>query len=125
MNSISKIMSPILSSLSTKFNLKEVTYCAIVAAIIGHLYFTLHQESPRTRNSLKRAVQIYQQSTCDASVKQAIEKIFELENLFNGSHIKSHIKSPFKHFLHVDEVDHKLLVEEAVQTALNNLLSGK
>ncbi|KAF8816506.1 hypothetical protein BYT27DRAFT_7182075, partial [Phlegmacium glaucopus] len=103
---ISKIMSPILSSLSTKFNLKETTYCAIVAAIIGHLSFFLHQESPSTKNSLERAAQIYQQSTHDASVKQAIE------NLFKGSH-------------HVDDVNYELLVEEAVQTVLNNLLLKK
>ncbi|KAF8813441.1 hypothetical protein BYT27DRAFT_7180979 [Phlegmacium glaucopus] len=127
--SISKIMSPILSSLSTEFNLKEVTYCAIVAAIIGHLSFFLHQESPSTRNSLERSARVYQQSTYDASVKQAIERIFELENLFKGSHVKDHVKhtipNPFKGFLHVNDVNHGLLVEEAVQTALNVLLSEK
>ncbi|KAF8800484.1 hypothetical protein BYT27DRAFT_7200065, partial [Phlegmacium glaucopus] len=119
--SVSNIMLPILSSLSTKFNLKDATYCAIVAAIIGHLSFFLHQESPSTKNSLGRAALIFQQSACDASVKQAIEKIFELENLFEGSHVMRHVK----HFLHVDYVNRQLLVEEAVQTVLNNLLSGK
>ncbi|KAF8814189.1 hypothetical protein BYT27DRAFT_7179758 [Phlegmacium glaucopus] len=114
-------MLPILSSLSTKFNLKDVTYCAIVAAIIGHLSFFLLQESPSTKNSLERAAQIFHQSACDASVKQAIEKIFKLENLFKGSHVMRHVKQ----FLHVDHVDHELLLEEAVQTALNNLLSVK
>ncbi|KAF8799150.1 hypothetical protein BYT27DRAFT_7202206, partial [Phlegmacium glaucopus] len=123
---ISKIMSPILSSLSTKFNLKEATYCVIVAAIIGHLSFFLHQESPSIKNSLERAAQIYQQSTYDASVKQAIERIFELENLFKGSHVMSQVKhtfpKPFKGVLNVDDLNHGLLIEEAVQTALNNLL---
>ncbi|KAF8816124.1 hypothetical protein BYT27DRAFT_7185368 [Phlegmacium glaucopus] len=126
MDSISKIMSPIVSSLSTTFNLKEATYCAIVAAIIGHLSFFLHQESPSTRNSLERAAQIYQQSTYNASIKQAIENIFELENIFKGSHVKSHVKhtfsNPFKGFLLVDDINHELLVAEVVQTALNNLL---
>ncbi|KAF8799074.1 hypothetical protein BYT27DRAFT_7202008, partial [Phlegmacium glaucopus] len=125
-DSISKIMSPILSNLSAKFNLKEATYCAIVAAIIGHLSFFLHQESPSTKNSLERAAQIYQHSTSDASVKQAIEKIFELENLFKGSHVTTPVKhtfsNPFKGLLHVDDVNHEVLVGEAVQTALNNLL---
>ncbi|KAF8799064.1 hypothetical protein BYT27DRAFT_7201986 [Phlegmacium glaucopus] len=133
--SLSKILSPIVSSLSTKFNLKEATYCAIVAAIIGHLSFFLFQGSLSPATSLERAAQTYQQSTSGASVKQAIEKIFELENLFKGSHVKSHAKhkfsNPFKHFLkvhdvdHVDNANHELLGEEAVQTALNNLLSGK
>ncbi|KAF8814825.1 hypothetical protein BYT27DRAFT_7205810, partial [Phlegmacium glaucopus] len=116
-------MLPILSSLSTKFNLKEATYCAIVAAIIGHLSLLLHQESPNTKNSLERAALIFQQSACDASVKQAIEKIFELENLFKGYHL-SYLMRHVKHFvdLDVDDINHELLVEEAVQTALNNLL---
>ncbi|KAF8800422.1 hypothetical protein BYT27DRAFT_6831855 [Phlegmacium glaucopus] len=97
--SVSKIMFPILSSLSTKFNWKDATYCAI--AIIGHLSFFLHQESPCTKDCLEQAAQIFQQSACDASVKQAIENIY----------IMGH-------------VNHALLVEEAVQTVLNNLLSG-
>ncbi|KAF8804526.1 hypothetical protein BYT27DRAFT_7194072 [Phlegmacium glaucopus] len=122
-------MSPILSNLSTEFNLKEATYCAIVAAIIGHLSFFLSQKSPSTKDSLQRAVQIYQQSTCDASVKQAIERIFELENISKGPQATSHVKhtfpNPFKRFLHVDDVNCELLVEEAIQTALNNLLSEK
>ncbi|KAF8799178.1 hypothetical protein BYT27DRAFT_7202267 [Phlegmacium glaucopus] len=108
MDSISKIMSPIV----------EATYCIIVAAIIGHLSFFLHQESPSTKSSLERAAQIYQQSIHDASVKQAIENIFKLENIFKSSHVMR----PVKHFLHVDDVNHELLAEEAVQTALNNLL---
>ncbi|KAF8805542.1 hypothetical protein BYT27DRAFT_7192417 [Phlegmacium glaucopus] len=122
-------MSPILSNLSTKFNLKEATYCAIVAAIIGHLSFFLSQKSPSTKDSLQRAAQIYQQSTCDASVKQHIERIFELENISKGPQATSHVKhtfsNPFKGSLHVDDVNHELLVEEAIQTALNNLLSEK
>ncbi|KAF8812757.1 hypothetical protein BYT27DRAFT_7182485 [Phlegmacium glaucopus] len=114
-------MLPILSGLSTKFNLKDATYCAIVAAIIGHLSFFLHQESPSAKNSLQRAAYIFQLSACDASVKEAIEKIFDMPNLFKGSHVMRHVKR----FLHVDYVNHELLVEEAVQTVLNNLLSGK
>ncbi|KAF8800459.1 hypothetical protein BYT27DRAFT_7200008 [Phlegmacium glaucopus] len=121
MPSVSQIMLPILSSLSTKFNWKDATYCAIVAAIIGHLSFFLHQESPSTANCLERAAQKFQQSACDASVRQAIEKIFDIENPFKGSHVMRHVK----HFLHVDYVNQELLVEEAVQTVLNNLLSGK
>ncbi|KAF8799131.1 hypothetical protein BYT27DRAFT_7202192, partial [Phlegmacium glaucopus] len=121
-DSISKILSPIVSNLSAKFNFKEATYCIIVAAIIGHLSFFLHQELPRTRNCLERAAQIYQQSTRDASVKQEIEKIFELENLFTGSHVKHTFSNPFKGSLHTVDVNHELLIEEAVQTAFNNLL---
>ncbi|KAF8799278.1 hypothetical protein BYT27DRAFT_7218087 [Phlegmacium glaucopus] len=75
------------------------------AAILGHLSFFLHKESPKTMDSLDRAVQIYQQSTCDTSVKQAVEKIFELENISKGSY-----------------VNHTWLAEEAVQIALNSLI---
>ena len=100
-----------LSSLSTEFNLKDMIYCAIgiyfipifffmvfiftfflsVSAIIGHMSFFLHQESSQERNSLEQAAQIYQQSTCDTHVKQAIE------NLFNGYHKNDliHIKHGF------------------------------
>ena len=89
----------------------------LVAAIVGHLSFFLHQESPNTNNSLERAAQIYQQSTHDASVKQAVEEIFQLENLFKSSHIK-HVLNVLKH----SYVNHALLVEEATQAVLKNLL---
>jgi len=72
----------------------------LVAAIIGHLSFFLHEESPSTNDSLKRAAEIYQQSTCGTLVKQAVENIFE--NLSDGSPVN--------------------LLEVGVQTALNNLL---
>jgi len=55
------------------------------AAIIGHLSFFLYEESPYTQDSSERAAKIYQQLTCDTSFKQAIEKIFELENISNDS----------------------------------------
>ncbi|KAF8797551.1 hypothetical protein BYT27DRAFT_6933111 [Phlegmacium glaucopus] len=105
-HSLSKIMSSILSGLSPNINSKETTYCAIVTAILGHLSFFLYKESPSTADSLERAVQIYQQSPCDTSVKQAVNNYFE--NLSKGSH-----------------VNHKLLVQEAVQIAMNNLISRK
>ena len=72
----------------------------LVAGIIGHSSFFLREESPSTNDSLKRAAEIYQQSTCGTSVKQAIEKIFE--NLSDGSPVN--------------------LSEGGVQTAFNNLL---
>ncbi|KAF8809947.1 hypothetical protein BYT27DRAFT_7187267 [Phlegmacium glaucopus] len=101
-------MSFILSGLSTKINLKETTYCAIVAAILGHLSFFIHKESPNETGSLERAVQVYQQSTCDNSVKQAVENIFELEIFSEGPH-----------------VNYTLLAEEAIKIALNNIISRK
>jgi len=105
-------MSFSLSGLSTEFNLKEATYCAIVAAIIGHLSFLLKKDSSP---ALEQAVQIYQQSTSDFSVKQAVEHLFE------GYHPVNHrIFNLFKP-LHVND----MLVEEAVQIALNNRLSMK
>ncbi|KAF8799204.1 hypothetical protein BYT27DRAFT_7176667 [Phlegmacium glaucopus] len=51
---------------------------------------------------------MYQQSTCDTSVKKAVENISALENLSQDSH-----------------VNHALLAEEAVQIALNQLRSWK
>ena len=73
----------------------------LVAAILGHLYFLLSEElrCQKERKYLERAAQIYQQATCDTSVKQAVE------TLFKDSHI-----------------DTTLLVEKSVQIALNNLL---
>jgi hypothetical protein len=117
------------SGLSNKFNLKDATYCAIgmcliqllcivfiftffilVAAVIGHLSFFLCQQSPKEQNSLEQAAQIYQQSTCDSSVKKAVE------NLFKGYHVNHGILNLFKHS--VDET----LVKEAIQIAFNHQL---
>ena len=81
-----------------------------MAAIIGHLSFFLRKESPRDK-ILDQAAQIYQQSTSDSSVKQAVE------NLFEGYHAKHGIFNRFKS-PHVDET----LVEGALQIALNNCL---
>ena len=67
---------------------------------------------------MERAAQIYQQSARDASVKQAVEEIFQLENLFKSSHIKQAFLNVFKH----SYVNHALLVEEATQAVLKNLL---
>jgi len=141
-DSISHTMSFILSGLSTEFNLKEATYCAIVAGIIGHLSFFLHQESPKPKNSLERAAKIYQRSTCDTSVKQAVERIFQPPSPSpspNPSPVKcGFFKTLFKRS-HVNVIDnvnlvvppmtvpinHTLLAEEAINIALNNLLSRK
>ena len=73
----------------------------LVAAILGHLY-SLLSEGVRHKDGgkyLARAAEIYQQSTCDTSVKQAVETLFK----------DSHIDTTF-------------LVEKTVQIALNNLL---
>jgi hypothetical protein len=43
------------------------------------------------KNSLEQAAQIYQQTTCDSSVKQAVE------NLFEGYHANHRILNLFKH----------------------------
>jgi hypothetical protein len=75
------------------------------------LSFFLYQQSPKPQNSLEQAAQIYQQSTCDSSVKQAVE------NLFEGYHSVNHgILNLFKHS--VDET----LVKGAIQIALNHQL---
>ena len=76
------------------------TFFSSVAAIIGHLSFFLKKDSSST---LEQAVQIYQQSTSDFSVRQAVEDLFE--SVDNG------ISSP-----------PHLLVEEAIKIALNNCL---
>jgi len=93
----------------------------LVAAIIGHLSFFIHQESSNETNSLERAAKIYQQSTCDTSVKQAIEKLFQLENLSKDFRATQSKHAIFNHFKG-SHVDHALLVEVAIQTAMNNLL---
>ena len=85
-----------------------------VSAIIAHMSFFLHKESPKGRDSLDRAAQIYQQSTCDTSVKQAVE------NLFNCYHDNYFIKPGILNLSkpHVNPA----LVNGAIQIALDNLL---
>jgi hypothetical protein len=82
----------------------------LVAAIVGHLSFFLFQQSPKPQNSLEKAAEIYRDSTCDSSVKQAVE------NLFEGYHVNCGILHLFQH-----SVD-KTLVEGAIQIALNHQL---
>jgi hypothetical protein len=60
---------------------------------------------------LEQAAQIYQQSTCDSSVKQAVENLFEGYHVNHG--ILNHL---FKHS--VDET----MVKGAIQIALNHQL---
>jgi len=79
---------------------------------MGHLSFLLHKKSPDQKNSLERAAQIYKQSTCDTSIKQAVESIFE------ASYVDHTFLKIFKH----SHIDHALLVKGAIQTAFNNLL---
>ena len=74
--------------------------------------FFLYQQSPKEQNSLEQAAQIYQQSTCDSSVKQAVE------NLFEGYHVDCGILNLFKHKHSVDET----IVKGAIQIALNHQL---
>jgi hypothetical protein len=62
---------------------------------------------------LEQAVQIYQQSTSDFSVRQAVDHLFEGYQPVNHGIFKSLFKPP-----RVDE----MLVEGAVQIALNNCL---
>jgi hypothetical protein len=82
------------------------------------LSFLLHQQSPKEKNSLEQTAQIYQQSTCDSSVKQAVENLFEgyhdvnhgMLNLFKLKHSK--LKHP------IDQT----LVKGAIQIALSHQL---
>ena len=69
--------------------------------------FFLRQESPDRNDALERAVQAYEKSNYNTSVKQAVE------NLFKGSHS---LLNKFK------KNHHASLVEGAIQVALNNLL---
>lgn len=85
-----------------------------MAAIIGHLSFFLHKESPDEQNSLERAAQMYQKSTCDKSVKKEVERLFETSQVDNAF-LK--IKT-FKW----SQVDHAVLVEGAIHIALSNLI---
>ena len=62
---------------------------------------------------MEQAVQIYQQSTSDFSVKQAVELLFEGYHPVNHGIVRSLFKSP-----HVDE----MLVKGAIQIALDNCL---
>jgi hypothetical protein len=76
------------------------------------LSFFLCQQSSKEQNSLERAAQIYQQSTCDFSIKQAVEDLFE------GYHVNHGILNLFKHKHSVDET----LNEGAIEIALNHRL---
>ena len=70
---------------------------------------------------MERAVQIYQQSTVDFSVKQAVEHLFEGYHPVRVKHgiFKSLFKKPPPPPPpHVDQ----MLVEGAIQIALNNCL---
>ncbi|KAF8813150.1 hypothetical protein BYT27DRAFT_7181743 [Phlegmacium glaucopus] len=111
------MMPLILSGLSTNIKLKEIIYWAIVAAILGHLSYSLHERSPSTRNSLKRAVRIYQRSSRDTSVEEAVEEAFERLSTH------SHLSHAFKNLFKASNVNCALLAEEAVQIALDNLIS--
>ena len=71
--------------------------------------FFLRQESPDRNDALERAVQAYEKSNYNTSVKQAVE------NLFKGSHSLLN-KFKFK------KNHHASLVEGAVQVALDNLI---
>jgi hypothetical protein len=84
----------------------------LVAAIIGHLSFFLYQQSPKEKKSLEQAAQIYQQSTCDSSVKQAVEDLFE------GYH---HVNHGILNFFKRDPV-YESLIKGAIQIALNHRL---
>ena len=77
--------------------------------------FFLCQESPNRNDSLERAVQAYEKSNYDTSVKQAVE------NLFKGSHSLS---QNFENNLHASEASEASLVEGVVQVALNLLGMG-
>ena len=87
----------------------------LVAAVIGHLSLFIRQQSPKEQNSLEQAAQIYQQSTCDSSVKQAVENLFEGYHVI---HVNHGILNLFKRKHPVDES----LVEGAIQIALNHKL---
>jgi hypothetical protein len=77
------------------------TFLSSVAAIIGHLSFFLKKDSSPT---FEQAARIYQQSTSDFSVKQAVE------DLFKGFHpVNDGILNPSR-----------MLAEEAIKIALNN-----
>jgi hypothetical protein len=78
------------------------------------LSFFLFKQLPKGKDSLETAAQIYQQSTCDSSIKQAVD------NLFEGYHVNHGFFNLFKlkHSVEVEEA----LIEGAIQIALNNQL---
>lgn len=86
--------------------------CLLVAAIVADLSFFLHQEETDNNDSLERAVQLYQQSTCDASVKK------DIENLFKYSSI-----SGFFNRLTGSNAIQASLYENCLEIVMNNLLS--
>jgi hypothetical protein len=69
------------------------------------------KQSSKVKDSLEQAAHIYQQSTCDSSIKQAVD------NLFEGYHVNHGILNLFKKHS-IDET----LIEGAIQIALNNQL---
>ena len=91
-----------------------IHFFSSVAAIIGHLSFLIKKNSSSSSPTLEQAIQIYQQSTCDFSVKQAVDHLFEG---YHPQAVNRGILNLFKH-PHVDE----MLVEGAIQIALNNRL---
>ena len=86
----------------------------LVAAIISHLHFFLMKESSETNLTLERAVQIYLESTSRHTVN-----LKTVENLFKASYVDDAFFKVFKH----SHVDKKLLVQGAMEIALDNLLS--
>ena len=66
---------------------------------------------------MERAIGIYdQESPCNTSVKQAVERIFQNEDLFESP------KGHFLPFTRRPRVNSILLAKEAVQAALDNLI---
>ena len=84
------------------------TFFSSAAAIIGHLSFFLKKDSSPT---FEQAARIYQQSTSDFSVKQALEHLFEVYH--------EHVNLTFPWFPCQVSVE---MVEEAKKIALNNCL---
>ena len=77
----------------------------------------LFQESSKEKNSLQQAAQIYQQSNCDTSVKQAVEDLF---NSYHNNYL-IHIRHRFLN-LSKDSHVNPALVDGAKQIMLDNLL---
>ena len=96
-----------------KFFLLFILIFLLAAGIIGHLHFFLMKESSANNTTkLEQAVQIYLESRNGVSL-QTVENIFRASSVDDAKFLKV-----FKH----SHVDKNLLVKEAVQIALNNLL---
>jgi hypothetical protein len=78
------------------------------------LSFFLHKESSKEIESLERAIQNYQKSTCDTSVKQAVENLFKD---YHNTGIQHGFLNPFKHSESHKVQVNPALVEEAMQIA--------